>query len=49
VAIDDHLKEKSMAKFKPYRKDQLHLLPSCLEDYVPAVLSKLEAGIKSDD
>ena len=24
-----------MAKFKPYRKDQLHLLSSCLEDYVP--------------
>jgi len=24
-----------MAKFKPYRKDQLHLLPPCLEDYVP--------------
>ena len=24
-----------MAKFKPYRKDQLHLLPACLEDYVP--------------
>lgn len=23
-----------MAKFKSYRKDQLHLLPSCLEDYV---------------
>lgn len=24
-----------MAKFKPYRKEQLHLLPPCLEDYVP--------------
>lgn len=24
-----------MAKFKPYRKDQFHLLPPCLEDYVP--------------
>jgi len=24
-----------MAKFKSYRKDQLHLLPPCLEDYVP--------------
>ncbi len=24
-----------MAKFKPYRKDQLHLLPCSLEDYVP--------------
>ena len=24
-----------MAKFKPYQKDQLHLLPACLEDYVP--------------
>jgi transposase len=24
-----------MAKFKPYRRDQLHLLPPSLEDYVP--------------
>ena len=24
-----------MAKFKSYRKDQLYLLPPCLEDYVP--------------
>jgi len=35
AAIDNSLKESSMAKFKPYRKDQLHLLPPCLEDYVP--------------
>jgi transposase len=25
-----------MAKFKPYRRDQLHLLPPSLEDFVPA-------------
>jgi transposase len=34
-AIDNSQKESSMAKFKPYRKDQLHLLPPCLKDYVP--------------
>jgi hypothetical protein len=38
------LRQESVPKFKPYRKDQLHLLPACLEDYV----LKGQAGIKGD-
>src|SRR3989338_11559523 len=33
-AINQRFKEGLMAKFKPYKKDQLHLLPHSLEEYV---------------
>jgi transposase len=45
-AIDNSQKESSMTKFKPYRKDQLHLLPLCLEGYGPeGDLARLVYGV----